>query len=241
MALHSGHNASIVHEEPAVVRAKRQIPITTSLDYRTKGWVTPVRNQAQCGSCWAFAATAGYESVLARYWGDKNDLSEQYVVDCASPPNYGCNGGWVDKALDYLKSAGHTLESYYPYTATEQACKNWVFRPYVNSVTYFYSAAEANVDYHVYHFGPPNVNLLLRFRVPADFQYYSGGVYDPPACATTNYSAIGWHGMAIVGYTPDYWIAKNSWGTGFGDQGYVYYKRGKNLCEMSQFTCVTKA
>ncbi|KAH7715315.1 cathepsin L-like proteinase [Aphelenchoides avenae] len=187
---------------------------------------------------------------------------EQYVVDCASPPNYGCNGGWVDKALDYLKGAGHTLESYYAYTATQQACKNWVFRPYVNSVTYFYRAAEANVDYHVYHFGPVTfafrqaMSLYLKeiplekdgefyprfiFGVRADFQYYSGGVYDPPACATTNYADIGWHGMLIVGYTPDYWIVKNSWGTGFGDQRYVYYKRGKQLCGMSQFTCITKA
>jgi C1A family cysteine protease len=68
------------------------------------------------------------------------------------------------------------------------------------------------------------------FRVPSSFQYYTGGVFDVADCST---NIIGYHEMLIVGYTSSYWIVKNSWGTGFGNAGYVYYARGKNLCGMA--------
>lgn len=95
------------HGKPAAdVRTKRQT-IPSSYDMRSYGWVTPVKNQGQCGSCWAFAAIAGVEVVYRRskYWTQSTDFSEQQLVDC-EPYGYGCGGGWTDYALDYFQAQG---------------------------------------------------------------------------------------------------------------------------------------
>ncbi|KAH7715937.1 cathepsin L-like cysteine proteinase [Aphelenchoides avenae] len=205
------------------IRAKRQNP-PTSYDYRSLGWVTPVKNQGGCGSCWAHAAIAAQEVVHKRYNLKAYDLSEQMLVDCNRPPNSGCSGGWTDYALDYVMTKGVQFETSYPYTARDQSC----YSPggTIKGINYMYLSGENDISTYLYYNGP----TAFYFRVPASFQWYSGGVFDVSDC--TN-NIIGLHEMLIVGYTPSYWIVKNSWGTGFGDQGYVYYARGKNLCGIS--------
>ncbi|KAH7715308.1 cysteine protease 1 [Aphelenchoides avenae] len=158
-------------------RVKRQT-IPTSFDYRTVGWVTPVKNQGQCGSC------------------------------LRAPAN------------------GMAAESSYPYKALDGTCKTTVTKPYNQGASYYYLSTEADIPDHVYNYGP----LAFYIRVPNSFQYYTGGVFDTADC--TN-NIVGLHEMLIVGYTPTYWIVKNSWGTGFGVSGYVYFARGKNLCGMN--------
>ncbi|KAH7715949.1 hypothetical protein AAVH_16682 [Aphelenchoides avenae] len=204
-------------------RQKRQAP-PTSFDYRSKGWVSPVKDQGQCGSCWAFATVSLEESVMMRAYGWSHDLSEQILVDCTTSPNYGCGGGWVNVAVDYIRTKGMTYESYYPYTASQTTCHG-VPTQFTGYLNYFYIGSEADIAYYVYNYG----SVAFYFRVPYAWYYYTGGVFDVPDC-TTYY---GLHEVVIVGYTTDYWIVKNSWGTGWGDAGYVYYKRGKNLCGMS--------
>ncbi|KAH7715284.1 hypothetical protein AAVH_17288 [Aphelenchoides avenae] len=201
-------------------RVKRQT-IPTSFDYRTVGWVTPVKNQGQCGSCWAFAALAGMESNVLSYTGSSLDLSEQQLVDC-EPVSSGCGGGWSDAALD-LAANGMAAESAYPYKALDGTCKTTVSKPYNQGASYYYLSTEADIPDHVYNYGP----VAFYFRVPSSFQYYTTGVFNPADC--TN-NIVGLHEMLVVGYTSTYWIVKNSWGTGFGNAGYVYFARGKNLC-----------
>ncbi|KAH7715300.1 cathepsin L-like protein [Aphelenchoides avenae] len=214
-------------------RAKRQTPPST-YDMRSYGWVTPVKNQGQCGSCWAFAAIAGYEVVCRRskFQTWTPDMSEQQLVDC-EPYGYGCGGGWTDYALDYIQAEGKYFaknriaeEAKYPYAAYDQTCKAASIYHPNKGIAYHYLTSESDIAWHVYTTGP----VAFYFRVPSSFQYHTGGVFDPADCST---NIIGYHEMLIVGYTSSYWIVKNSWGTGFGNAGYVYYARGKNLCGMA--------
>jgi C1A family cysteine protease len=133
-------------------RVKRQT-IPTSFDYRTYGWVTPVKNQGQCGSCWAFAAVAGMESNYLAYSGSTLDLSEQEMVDCVTQSS-GCGGGWSDAALDYIASNGAAVETTYPYKAADGTCKTTVSKPYKEGVNYYYLSTEADIPDHVYNYGP---------------------------------------------------------------------------------------
>ncbi|KAI1696500.1 papain family cysteine protease domain-containing protein [Ditylenchus destructor] len=195
--------------------------------YGLKEEMMNVLPNGNCGSCWAFAAQALVESNYLRYYNSNNDLSEQDLVDCA--PGYGCSGGWTDRALTYMATNRTTFESYYPYKAVQGNCiknvQKWVNAPY-----YVYIGGESSVAYYNYHYCP----VAFYFGVPRAFQYYTGGVFDVADCS----SIIGYHEMVIIGYAPSYWIVKNSWGTGFGDNGYVYYARGKNLCNMqAQLIC----
>ncbi|KAH7707000.1 cathepsin L-like protein [Aphelenchoides avenae] len=206
-ATRSKKNESIV---PPLRRNKRQT-IPSSFDYRVQKWVSPVRDQGQCGSCWAFATVALEECTHMRAYGFTHDLSEQILVDCTPAPNYGCGGGWVNVAFDYIRNNnGMTYESYYPYAATQTSCHT--------TPTQF-----ADIAYYVYNYGA----VAFYFQVPTAFYYYTGGIFDVPSC-----SGSGLHEMVIVGYAADYWIVKNSWGTGFGNGGFVYFRRGKNLCNM---------
>ena len=133
-------------------RVKRQ-SIPTSYDYRTYGWVTPVKNQGQCGSCWAFAALAGMESNVLAYTGSTLDLSEQQLVDCETVGSSGCGGGNSDTALD-LAAKGMSAESAYPYKAVGGTCKTTVSKPYNEGAAYYYLSTEAEIPDHVYNYGP---------------------------------------------------------------------------------------
>lgn len=94
---------------------------SSSLDLRKSGKVTPIKNQGPCGSCWAFSATASVESSYLSVYNKSINLSEQELVDCAE--GYGCNGGWIDKALNYYIKDGVSTECQYPYRAKDQDCQ----------------------------------------------------------------------------------------------------------------------
>ena len=115
------------HDRKKLVRAPKLLDtenIADSLDWRTKGAVTPVKNQGQCGSCWAFSATASIESAYMIKSGSSPNLSEQQLVDCSRKyGNQGCNGGWMDSAFDFVIDNGLTDTPSYPYVARDQTCK----------------------------------------------------------------------------------------------------------------------
>jgi C1A family cysteine protease len=190
-----------------------------SLDWRNSNVVTSVKDQGQCGSCWAFSATGAIESAWAISTGELNNLSEQELVDCAIGIKYGghgCNGGQMDGAFKYAKQYGLCLELEYPYTATQSNCVK------CEGVEYISNCYNVN----------PNNQISLKYAVSqtpvsvaieADtfyFQSYSGGVLDSPLCGTTLD-----HGVLVVGYGSenglDYWLVKNSWGLTWGLDGYV--------------------
>ncbi len=196
-----------------------------NIDGNGKSYVTPVRNQRSCGSCWAFAAAAGLESYTLMTENMPNinlDLGEQILISCYN--TNGCSGGSPSGASSYIKTTGLPLESCFPYEAYDandggnsvfcsEACDNWQQNTYkilaYGSVSKNVSAIkDALVSY-----GP----LVTTFSVYSDFYSYNGGIY---SYTTGTYQ--GGHAVLIIGYDDgnQCFIVKNSWGTGWGEAGY---------------------
>jgi len=189
--------------------------------------VTPIKNQGQCGSCWAFSATGSIEGA---WWNKTKNLvsvSEQQLVDCAgSTGNEGCNGGLMDLAFEWIiQNGGICTEKDYPYTAVDGTCK-----------TTCRSAVKLS-GYKSTNQGDENdlfraaTLTTVSVAIEADempFQFYSGGVFDEQCGTNLD------HGVLVVGYGTDtgkdYWIVKNSWGTSWGESGYIRMIRNKNIC-----------
>jgi hypothetical protein len=204
---------------------------TGSLDWVAKGAVTGIKDQGQCGSCWAFSTTGGVEGVVQLRHGHLTSLSEQELVDCGgSYGNAGCNGGLMDNAFKYVEAKGLCTESAYPYTAKDGTCKSTSCTASTDSkitsykdVTHTENALGAAVD------GQP-----ISIAIEADqsgFQLYKTGVF----CGVCGTNLD--HGVLLVGYGTssgtDYWKVKNSWGTSWGEAGYILMCRNKNECGLS--------
>jgi hypothetical protein len=216
---------------PVAPEAVSSNALPTDVDWRDKGAVTHVKDQGQCGSAWAFSATGAMES-LGFIWGKGlKDLSEQQLVDCSgSAGNHGCNGGEPTRAFEWYKSHGPASQASYPYTARDGSCKaaSAVLSPIAKVVTIPKGNEEALAAAVVVQ----PVSVLVD--ASGGFQSYHGGVFNGPCGATPD------HAVLIVGYTPTYWIVKNSWGTAWGMSGYIYLARGKNLCGIADFASVPK-
>jgi len=194
----------------------------TSINWATKGVVTPVKNQGSCGSCWAFSATGSTECRYAIAKGVLNSLSEQQLVDCSdSEGNEGCNGGLMDDAFKYIKSNGGLCsETEYPYKGVDGTCKSSSCGTKYDSITSYTDVTVDNSD----DLETASVSGCVSVAVQANqfaFQYYSSGILSG-TCGTSLD-----HGVLVVGYdnTQDnahYWLVKNSWGTSWGQAGYVW-------------------
>ena len=197
----------------------------TSVDWTTKGAVTPVKNQEQCGSCWAFSTTGSVEGAWFLSKGNLVSLSEQQLVDCSTAEgNQGCNGGLMDDAFQYIiDNKGITTEAAYPYTATGPNTCEAAGKPVAATLRGFKDVAvnsEVALETAI-------AQQPVSVAVEADqsvFQFYSGGVMDS-ACGTQLD-----HGVLAVGYGTDtgkeYYKVKNSWGADWGEKGYIRLGRG---------------
>ena len=199
----------------------------SAIDWRNKGAVTSVKDQGQCGSCWTFSSTGSAEGAWAISTGKLVDLSEQQLVDCAKGVSYGshgCSGGQMEGADKYLIEHGQCSLASYPYTATDgSSCKS------CTPVAHFSSCSDVKPNDQVSLKGavaqqPVSVAIEADTRY---FQSYKSGILTDSACGTKLD-----HGVLAVGYGSEgsqkYWIVKNSWGAGWGENGYVRIARSES-------------
>uniref|UniRef100_A0A3Q3BG25 Pro-cathepsin H-like n=1 Tax=Kryptolebias marmoratus TaxID=37003 RepID=A0A3Q3BG25_KRYMA len=214
-------------------------PYPEFVDWRTKGnFVTPVKNQGFCGSCWTFSTTGCLESVIAIATGKLISLSEQQLLDCSRPfNNFGCLGGLPSQSFEYIKyNKGLMTEEDYPYKSFSR-CKfeSQLAAAFVQDVVNITSYDEKAMVDAVAQLNP----ITFCFDVTPDFKHYKDGFYlFSTQCKSTADSVN--HAVLAVGYGSEdnekpYWIVKNSWGTAWGKDGYFLIERGKNMCGLA--TC----
>jgi len=197
----------------------------TSVDWRSKNCVAAVKNQGNCGSCYAFSSVSTMETAYAIKHGSIIPLSEQQIVDCSiKNGNSGCNGGAPEYTYTYAEKGMATMASY-PYTGAVGTCR--AFTASAIKVTGYQkisSTDAAMVD------AVAAGSILVEVEADKQvFQFYASGVLDNTGCGTTLD-----HGVVVVGYGnasgKDYWIVRNSWGGSWGESGYIRVVRGKNMC-----------
>jgi cathepsin F len=207
--------------------------IPASWDWNQKGAVTDVKDQGNCGSCWAFSAIQNIESQNFLKHNQLIDLSEQQLVDC-DKIDQGCNGGEMQIAFQWLADHGGVAsEADYPYTGWDETCK---FTPSMAKVLVTgylnISTNESEIAQSLVELGP------LAVGVVADpWQFYIEGIIGPEVCdgdLDHGVLLVGYgHGMGIIS-AADFWLIKNSWGGGWGEAGYVRLERGFNACGMNE-------
>jgi C1A family cysteine protease len=202
-----------------------QTAVPASLDWRQKGAVTEVKDQGQCGSCWSFSATGAIEGRWYVATHELINLSEQQLVDCAGLRygNLGCNGGLMDGAFAYVQDKGQCLLQDYAYTASDGDCKASQCASAV-SVSGCMDVAPQSEPTLLRALAQGPVSVAIDASSSA-FQRYKSGILDTTTCGTELN-----HGVLLVGYGTDngtnYWTVKNSWGTDWGESGYIRMLRG---------------
>merc|ERR1719263_1454268 len=200
--------------------------LPTEVDWSAKGAVTPVKNQGQCGSCWSFSSTGSLEGAWEIASGKLVSLSEQQLVDCSKKEgNMGCNGGLMDNAFTYWKTAGVCTEESYPYTAkTGTTCKASSCTKAIpeGGVVGFKDVDKDDEKALMEAVATGPVSIAIQANKGA-FQFYKGGVLST-SCGTSLD-----HGVLLVGYGTEngktYWKVKNSWGEVWGEKGYILLER----------------
>ncbi|EQC33913.1 hypothetical protein SDRG_08593 [Saprolegnia diclina VS20] len=206
----------------------------TGIDWATNKCMSPVRNQGSCGSCWSFAAVGAVEAAHCIATGSLVDFSEQQLVSCASSAGYGCQGGWPNKALDYIAQTGLCTESGFPYASGSsnqngqcKDCQKTKVSVGKSVDIRGESALQSALD-------KQPVTVVVEAGNNVWRNYKSGVVQSCPGAQSD-------HAVIAVGYgTKDgqqHFKIKNSWGTGWGEGGYMYLKRGgsgKGMCNVAE-------
>nr|UDE22422.1 cathepsin L2 [Mytilus galloprovincialis] len=212
------------------------VQVPDEVDWRQKGYVTPVKDQGQCGSCWSFSSTGALEGQHFRKTGQLVSLSEQNLVDCTFKyGNGGCNGGFVFRAYQYIKdNNGIDTESSYPYEAKNASCRfhKSDVGATVTGIKIIKKGDEEALKSAVATVGP----ISIAIDADRKFQLYKNGVFDEPECNSTFID----HAVLIVGYGvengQEYWLVKNSWSASWGIDGYIKMSRNKdNQCGVASY------
>jgi cathepsin L len=205
------------------------LALPTQFDWNAKGAVTPIKNQEQCGSCWSFSTTGSTEGCHQIKTNNLVALSEQNLMDCSyAEGNQGCDGGLMTAAMEYIiLNKGIDTEASYPYTAEDgtscqyTASNSGATLAGMVNVT---EGSESDLQNNA-AVGPVSVAIDAS---QSSFQFYSSGVYYEPACSSTQLD----HGVLVTGWGVDngaaYWIVKNSWGTDWGQNGWIWMSRNRN-------------
>jgi len=228
-----GFRAPPPHMRPNVTQFRMSLSslnAPASVDWRSQCH-DKVKNQGECGSCYAFATTGSLEGCLARKYGKSYDLSEQNLVDCSiGNVNNGCDGGLMTSSFAHIKKAGginHQVD--YPYTGKVGRCsfKSGRIGGSLNSHVEV-RPTEADLANSIATVGPVAVAVNAS---PRSFMMYSKGIYSDTGCTSDGLN----HAVLCVGYGVEngreFWIVKNSWGTGWGEKGYIRMaKNSRNMC-----------
>ncbi|XVF87353.1 hypothetical protein PTKIN_Ptkin18bG0113200 [Pterospermum kingtungense] len=237
LAAHTGYmkrnnpTTTTTSSSSASFRYETVTDVPTSLDWRQQGAVTPVKNQGQCGCCWAFATVAAVEGITQIKTGKLISMSEQQLLDCSiNGGNRGCDGGLMVNAFQYImQNQGLTTEENYPYEEMQGACDSE-------------KATVKVADISNYEEVPPNDEEALLKAVSnqpvsiaidgseMNFKFYSGGVFNGD-CG--NHLT---HAVTIIGYGTSedgtkYWLIKNSWDKSWGEDGYMRIQRDGGIPE----------
>lgn len=216
-------------------------PVADRLDWRDKGVVTEIKNQGECASCYAFASTAAVESQMAIKTGKLQDISPQDVLDCSQVEpyeNYGCDGGSLEPAYDYIQSKGVVSDESYPYTATTgEKCnaKPEQVAVQIKSYVTIEEGDEKALKEALFKIGPIAVGMDASSE---NWQFYGGGIYYEPDCKSSIENLN--HAVTLVGYGEEngnkYWIVKNSYGNSWGENGYARIARNEtNHCGIASY------
>jgi len=195
------------------------LKIASSIDWVSRGAVTPIKNQGQCGSCWTFSTTGAIEGAWQVATGTLLSLSEQQIVDCSSTGGFGCQGGWPFKAIEWEEEQQICGESGYPYTATDgtcHKCSNPILPVGAVSGTQSVSPLSDSLKAAL-NLKPVSVCVDAN-----NWQHAGSGIFSN--CGTSLD-----HAVLAVGYDSSSWKVKNSWGVWWGDHGYIHLRMG-NTC-----------
>jgi C1A family cysteine protease len=226
------------YENPHLRRTKNYVSFDAkaadkSVDWTTKGAVTDVKNQGQCGSCWAFSTTGSLEGAFVVAGNELTSLSEQMLVSCDHGGDMGCNGGLMDNAFKWVEgNGGICSEDDYPYTSgsgSSGQCKTKC-NP-VMTISGFSDVNPGDEDDLTKAVSGQPVSVAIEAD-QSGFQLYKRGVFDGNCGKQLD------HGVLAVGYGTDggkdYWKVKNSWGGSWGESGYIRMIRGQDQCGITQ-------
>jgi len=197
----------------------------TNFDWRNYYVVTPVKYQIDCASCWAFSAVGAVESCQAIKTSDLINYSEQQLIDCTTElGNHGCSGGSIEDSYEFIYGSGICTNASYPFVGQDQRCLTSCSPE--GSITGYVSVRPGNETDLLGKLNDGPVSAVIDASLWS-FQFYTSGIYYDTECSS---SAIN-HGVLVIGYgydTSDYWLVKNSFGTNWGDGGYIYMTRNSD-------------
>jgi C1A family cysteine protease len=223
------------NDAPDIAPISEEVVVGTpnaGIDWRNQGAVNAVRNQGGCGSCWAFAAVAALEGATKVSKGSLPTLSEQHLVDCStSAGNHGCGGGLPSNALNWAsRNGGVCTGSSYPYKGADGRCNTQCTKGATTGGAQGVSSSDAGMTGAI-NGRPVAVAIVASGR---DFQNYRSGVFAGPCPGNLD------HAVTAVGWNDQAYIVRNSWGSSWGQGGYIQMKRGNTCGILNSWACSAK-